>query len=174
MNEIKQENDLIQDAKALPLGADKCIVERDKVLDMLDEIIAQLPSELKQSRTIVESRNELISQARREAEGILRQAQEQAKQILRDARAKADAMVEEHAIYQESKRRCEEMVLKTQAQMDELKRISSAYVDSSLKEAEEIISKALEDVRMTRSRFAEVAVKRAASAAPSSFDQDLD
>ena len=52
--------DMIQDARALPLGADKCILERDKVLDMLDEIIAQLPSELKQSRTIVESRNELI------------------------------------------------------------------------------------------------------------------
>ena len=74
--------DLVQDARALPLGADKCIVERDKVLDMLDEIIAQLPAELKQSRTIVESRNELISQARREAEMIMRQAQEQAKQMI--------------------------------------------------------------------------------------------
>ena len=28
--------DMIQDARGLPLGADKCIVERDKVLDMLD------------------------------------------------------------------------------------------------------------------------------------------
>lgn len=155
--------DLIQDAKALPLGADKCIVERDKVLDMLDEISAQMPGEIKQARTIVLSREEIVSQARREAESILR-----------DARAKADAMVEEHAIYQESKRRCEEMVVKTQAQMEELKRISSAYVDSSLKETEEIISKALDDVRNTRSRFTAVAVKSAAASAPSSFDQDLD
>ena len=38
--------DMVQDARALPLGADKCIVERDKVLDMLDEIIGQLPVEL--------------------------------------------------------------------------------------------------------------------------------
>ena len=53
--------DFVQDARSMPLAADKCILERDKVLDMLDEIIAQLPSELKQSRTIVESRNELIS-----------------------------------------------------------------------------------------------------------------
>ena len=68
--------DMVQDARALPLGADKCILERDKVLDMLDEIIAQLPVELKQARTIVESRNELIGQARREAEGLIRQAQE--------------------------------------------------------------------------------------------------
>ena len=55
--------DMVQDARSMPLAADKCILERDKVLDMLDEIIAQLPAELKQSRTIVESRNELISQA---------------------------------------------------------------------------------------------------------------
>ena len=65
--------DMVQDARSMPLAADKCILERDKVLDMLDEIIAQLPAELKQSRTIVESRNELISQARREAEGILKE-----------------------------------------------------------------------------------------------------
>ena len=29
--------DLIQDARNAPLSADKCVVERDKVLDMLDE-----------------------------------------------------------------------------------------------------------------------------------------
>ena len=92
--------DTIQDAKSVPLAADKCIVERDRLLDMLDEIIAQLPAELKQSRTIVESRNELIGQARREAETIIRQAQE-----------RADALVKQEAIYQEAKRQCQEMVL---------------------------------------------------------------
>ena len=67
--------DMVQDARSMPLSADKCILERDKVLDMLDEIIAQLPGELKQARTIVESRNELVSQARREADGVIREAQ---------------------------------------------------------------------------------------------------
>ena len=74
--------DMIQDARALPLGADKCIVEREKVLDMLDEIIAQLPAELKQSRTIVENRNDLISQARHESENILRKAAEEAARMV--------------------------------------------------------------------------------------------
>ena len=64
--------DMVQDARSMPLAADKCILERDRVLDLLDEIIAQLPAEIKQSRTIVESRNELISQARREAEACAR------------------------------------------------------------------------------------------------------
>ena len=109
--------DMIQDARALPLGADKCILERDKVLDMLDEIIAQLPEELKQSRTIVESRNELIGQARREAEGIVRQAQQKAKEL-----------VAEEAIYQEARRQCQEMFNKTQTRIAELRKASNEYM----------------------------------------------
>ena len=134
--------DYIQDAKALPLGADKCILERDKALDMLDEIIASLPGELKQSRTIVESRNELIGQARREAEGIIRQAQEQAKQ-----------MVSKEAIYQEATRKCQEMVIQTQVQMAEIRRASNDYMDDALRRTEEAVAQSLTEVRDTRAKF---------------------
>ena len=134
--------DLVQDARALPLGADKCIVERDKVLDMLDEIIAQLPAELKQARTIVESRNELIGQARREAETLIRQAQE-----------KADQMVSEEAIYQEAKRQCHEMLAQTQNRMAELRKTSTDFMDDALRRTEEAIAISLEDMRDTRMKF---------------------
>lgn len=134
--------DLIQDARAMPLAADKCIVERDRVLDMLDEIIAQLPSELKQSRTIVESRNELISQARREAETILRQAQEQAKQMLT-----------KEAIYTEAKRRSEELAEATQNRVIQIRKAGNEYMDDALRRTEETMAKALEEVRETRMRF---------------------
>ncbi|MBR4017185.1 MAG: hypothetical protein IKK11_05170, partial [Oscillospiraceae bacterium] len=132
----------VQDARALPLGADKCILERDKVLDMLDEIIAQLPVELKQSRTIVESRNELIGQARREAENMIRQAQEQ-----------ANKMIAEETIYQEAKRQCQEMVLQTKSRMAELRRASNDYMDDALRRTEEAVAMSLEDVRDTRAKF---------------------
>lgn len=147
--------DMVQDARGLPLGADKCIVERDKVLDMLDEIIAQLPAELKQARTIVESRNELIGQARREAESLIRQAQE-----------KANQMVTEETIYQEAKRQCQEMVLQTQTRMAELRKASNDYMDDALRRTEEAISMSLEDVRDTRTKFkalVEAQEKRAAA-----------
>ena len=134
--------DMVQDARALPLGADKCILERDKVLDMLDEIIAQLPVELKQSRTIVESRNELIGQARREAENMIRQAQEQ-----------ADKMIAEETIYQEAKRQCQEMVQQTKARMADLRRASNDYMDDALRRTEEAVAMSLEDVRDTRAKF---------------------
>ena len=134
--------DLVQDARSMPLAADKCIVERDRVLDMLDEIIAQLPGELKQSRTIVESRNELITQARREAETILKQAQEQAKQ-----------MVTQEAIYQEAKRRSEELVGQTQNRINQLRKAGNEYMDDALRRTEETIAQALSEVKDTRMKF---------------------
>ena len=146
--------DMVQDARAVPLAADKCIVERDKVLDMLDEIIAQLPVELKQARTIVESRNELIGQARREAELLVRQATE-----------KAEKMITEDAIYQETKRTCQEMVEQTQSRMAQLRKVSNDYMDDALRRTEEAIALSLEDVRDTRAKFmalVEAQEKRAA------------
>ena len=134
--------DMVQDARSMPLAADKCILERDKVLDMLDEIIAQLPGELKQSRTIVESRNELISQARREAEGILKEAQEKDRQ-----------MVTREAIYAEAKKRSEELVGQTQTRINQLRKAGNEYMDESLRQTEEAISKALAEVRDTRMKF---------------------
>ena len=109
---------------------------------MLDEIIAQLPIELKQSRTIVDSRNELIGQARREAENLIRQAQEQ-----------ANKMVAEETIYQEAKRQCQEMVLQTKTRMAELRRASNDYMDDALRRTEEVVAMSLEDVRETRAKF---------------------
>jgi len=134
--------DMVQDARSMPLSADKCILERDRVLDMLDEIIAQLPGELKQSRAIVESRNELVSQARREAESILSEAREKAKQ-----------MVTKEAIYIEAKKRSEELVAQTQNRINQLRQAGNEYMDESLRQTEEVISKALAEVRDTRMKF---------------------
>ena len=134
--------DMVQDARSMPLSADKCILERDKVLDMLDEIIAQLPGELKQARTIVESRNELVSQARREADGVIREAQE-----------KASLLVTKEAIYEEAKKRSEELVSQTQNRINQLRKAATEYMDASLRETEEVISNALNEVRDTRMKF---------------------
>ena len=134
--------DMVQDARSMPLSADKCILERDKVLDMLDEIIAQLPGELKQAHTIVESRNELVSQARREADNVIREAQEKASQL-----------VTKEAIYEEAKKRSEELVSQTQNRINQLRKAANEYMDESLRQTEEVISSALNEVRDTRMKF---------------------
>ena len=137
--------DMIQDARAVPLAADKCFVERDKALDLLDEIIAQLPAELKQSRTIVESRNELIGQARREAENIIHRAREE-----------AELLVSQQVIYQEAKIKCTEMVEQTKEQIDRLQQASNEYMEESLRRTEEAITQSLNEVQMTRAKFQEL------------------
>ena len=134
--------DVIQDARAMPLAADKCILERDRILDMLDEILAQMPGEIKQARTIVESRNELIGQARREAETIMRQAQDQAR-----------AMVTKEAIYLEAKRRSEEIAEQTQRKLMQLQKACNDYMDDALRRTEETMTSALNDVRDVRTKF---------------------
>ena len=134
--------DMVQDARSMPLASDKCILERDKVLDMLDEIIAQLPAEIKQARTIVESRNELVAQARREADGILREAQE-----------KAQELVTKEGIYQEAKKRSEELVGQTQERINLLRKAANEYMDESLRQTEEVVANALNEVRETRMKF---------------------
>ena len=134
--------DMVQDARSMPLSADKCILERDKVLDMLDVIIAQLPGELKQARTIVESRNELVIQARCEADNVIREAQE-----------KANQLVTKEAIYEEAKKRSEELVSQTQNRINQLRKAANEYMDESLRQTEETISNALNEVRDTRMKF---------------------
>ena len=134
--------DLVQDARSVPLAADKCILERDKVLDILDEIIAQMPGELKQSRTIVESRNELIGQARREAENVIRNAREE-----------AERLVSQQAIYLEAKRQCMEMVEQTQAQLASLRQASTDYMVGALRQTEEAIAQSLAEVQSTAAQL---------------------
>lgn len=134
--------DMVQDARSMPLAADKCIVERDRVLDMLDEIIAQLPAEIKQSRAIVESRNELISQARREAENILRQAQDRA----------GDLVMNEEIVKQATKV-SEQIIAQAQDRAEQIKKAGNDYLDDALRRTEETIAEALRDVQDTRLKF---------------------
>ena len=134
--------DLVRDARAVPLAADKCILERDKVLDMLDEIIAQMPSELKQARTVVENRAEIVAQAKREAENLIRKAQEE-----------ADHLVSQEVIYEEAKSRCAEEIAQTKAQIASLRKISNEYMDDALRRTEEAIAQSLSEVQETRAKF---------------------
>lgn len=154
--------DMVQDARSMPLAADKCILERDRVLDLLDEIISQLPAEIKQSRTIVESRNELISQARREAESILRKANDQANEL-----------VAKEEIYKEAKKRSEELVAQTQERINQLRKAGNEYMEESLRRTEETISQALHEVQDTRMKFVAVTESQEQRRAAPNVDIDV-
>ena len=134
--------EMVQDARGVPLSSDKCVIERDRVLDLLDEISNQLPGELKQARTIVESRGEVINNAKREGENILKQAQAQAKQMVSDSE-----------IYRQAREEANAMVQAAQDRIRELKGVTNQYVDDALKQTEQAISEALNEVKESRAKF---------------------
>ena len=147
--------EMVHDAWGLPLGADKCVVERDKVLDLLDEINNQLPGELKQAKTIVESRNEVITNAKREAENILKQAEQRAKQ-----------MVSQEEIYHQAEQEANEMIRTAQQKIKELRQATNEYVDDAMKQSEEAIAQSLSELRETRNKFRALVNPQAAKPSP--------
>ncbi|MBQ1411069.1 MAG: hypothetical protein IIY94_07340 [Oscillospiraceae bacterium] len=156
--------EIIQQARSMPLSADKCIVERDRVLDQLDGISNLLPGELKQAKTIVESRSEVINNAKREAENILKQAHAQARQLIseneiyKQAKEEAEAMLkaakeEAEATVKAAKDEANATVQAAQERIRELKVVTNQYVDDALKQTEQAISEALNEVRESRAKF---------------------
>ena len=134
--------EMVQDAWSLPLGAEKCVLERDKVLDLLDEISNQLPGELKQAKTIVESRNEVITNAKHEAERILKQAEQRARQ-----------MMSQEEVYTMAKNEADEMIKNAQQKIKDLKQVTNEFVDDALSRTESAISNALNEIRESRKSF---------------------
>ena len=134
--------EMVQDAWSLPLGADKCVLERDKVLDLLDEINNQLPGEFKQAKTIVDARNEVITNAKREAEALRKSAEE-----------KARTMVEEQEVVRVARARSAEMIASAEAKSNELRRVASEYVDDIMRQAEESMSAALSTSQASHNAF---------------------
>ena len=134
--------EMVQNAWSLPLGAEKCMLERDKVLDLLDEISNQLPGELKQAKTIVESRNEVITNAKREAESILKQAEQRAQQ-----------MMSQEEVYRMAQEEADQMIKNAQQKIKELKQATNEYVDDALRRTEDSIAEALNEIKASRSSF---------------------
>ena len=149
------DNEMVQDAWSLPLGNEKCVVERDKVLDLLDEISNQLPGELKQAKTIVESRNEVITNAKREAENILKQAEQRAKQ-----------MISREEITRQAAQQADEMVKAAQQKIKELKQVTNDYVDDAMKRTEDAIAQSLSEIRESRTKFRALVNPQAAKPSP--------
>ena len=107
MELIDQLYTMVSEAWGVPLGNEKCIVERDQVLEILDEIKTAMPVELSEAKRLVSARDEFINNAKREAEGIRNQAEERAR-----------ALVDDQEIVRIAKARSNEMLASTQAKAD--------------------------------------------------------
>lgn len=133
--------EMIQDARGVPLG-DRCIIERDKALDILDEIRADLPAELKMAREIVDKRNEVISAGKRESDTIKKQAEEYAKQRVND-----------HEVVTEARKRAAEIIAGAETRSREIMKAAGAYCEDTMKRTEDALAQTTEELKRSRAQF---------------------
>lgn len=76
---------MIDEAKSAAFSSEKCIINRDEALDLLDEVRAKLPLEIKKAQELVRAREEYVSAAKKEVEKMLRQAELDAKVIVSES-----------------------------------------------------------------------------------------
>lgn len=133
---------MIDEAKNAPLSNERCVIERDKALDLLDDIKAQFPVELAEARKIVNARNEYVATAKREAEDIRRRAEIEAKQ-----------MIDTDQVMSKARQKANEVVRQAENKTRELKRSANEYCEDLLRRTEEAISEALTEARRARSSF---------------------
>src|SRR5436853_5813174 len=74
---IDKLDDLVHNAKAVPL-TDQVRIDRDEIYEILDQMRATIPDEIKQARWIVKERQEMLAEAKRECDRMLGEAREQA------------------------------------------------------------------------------------------------
>ncbi len=132
----------ISDAKGFPLSVDKCILERNNALDLLEEIRAQLPAEVAEAKRLVSAKAEVI-----------RKTKEEAERIKKDAGMEAARMVEKESIVIAAKKRAQEIIAEAEDKAAELRRASSAYADDVLRRTEETLNQSLDGVRRSRASF---------------------
>ncbi len=134
--------EMIDEAKSVPLSSDRCMLERDKALDILDDIRSRFPGEIKKARELVEKKNDYIASAMREAEEERQRAREHAERLLNN-----------EAIVLEARRLAKEMMEEADRSSRELKLAANAYCEDMLRRMEESVSDAYDEVKHSRARF---------------------
>src|SRR5215207_10028679 len=89
---IDKLDDLVHNAKGVPM-TDQVRVDKEEIYDILDQMRATIPEEIKQARWIVKERQEMLAEAEREAEGIIEDARAREREIRLGAEDYADEIL---------------------------------------------------------------------------------
>ena len=118
----------------------RCILERDELMDIVQDLKLKLPDDLKQAKWIKEDRQRILNEAQTEADDIIKAANE-----------KGISMINEHEITQQAMEQARQIIDKAKAEAKEIIDSSYNYADrlletvekvsvSSMKELEQCIS----------------------------------
>lgn len=138
---IDRIEEILDNAKGLPLTNNK-MVDPDAVYELIDEIRAQYPDELKQARWIVKERQEMLEEAEKEAN-----------RILEEARERAHALAAEQEIVRLAEAQAADILDKARNQEREIRLGAEDYADEMLANLEVNLGKLLTAVQRGRDRL---------------------
>ncbi len=117
----------------------RVIVNAEKLRAVIDDIRLNIPSEIKQARGIVADRADIITNAKREADGIIRNAEE-----------RANAMVSQEEITKLAQEKAGEIIANAQMKSREMRKAAQEFVDDIMRRADEGLTANLGEIRKTR------------------------
>ncbi|MCL2504507.1 MAG: ATPase [Coriobacteriia bacterium] len=138
---IERIEDVVDSAKNVPFTSQK-MVEPDVIFDVVEEIRAQFPDELKQARWIVKERQEMLEEAEKEAN-----------RILEEARDRAQALVSEQEVVRLAEAQAADILDKARQQEREVRLGAEDYADEMLANLEVNLGKLLTAVQRGRDRL---------------------
>lgn len=138
----------VEDAKAPALKPNMSMVDRDEILDLLDELRAQLPVELRRAKELLAAREKFVEDAKRDVERMMRQAELEAKSKVSESEILSAAREKSRGMIAHAEERCRRMY-----------QVTNEYTEDALARAEEAMQMALDEVKQSRVNF------RSASAA---------
>jgi hypothetical protein len=138
---IDKLDDLVHDAKQLRLRG-QVRVNREEIYDILDQMRATIPEDVKQARWIVKERQELLAAARREAE-----------RIVEEAGGRQTELVTEHEVTRRAELEAEEIIDGARAREREIRLGAVDYADEILNTLEVNLSTFIAAIRRGRERL---------------------
>lgn len=132
-------DEMVDKSWSLPLSGGRTVMDAERIRQIVDEIRSNLPQEVRQARAIVADRSQIIGDAKREAETIVRVAEERAK-----------AMINQDEIVRQAQAKANDLVTQAQAKSREMRKAANEYVDDLMKRTDEALTENLAELRKTR------------------------
>ena len=124
---------------AVPFAPAKRVVDVDRMRDIIDEVRNNLPDEIRESKKIVNDREQILKNAQVESETLIQTAEE-----------RANALVSEQEIVKRSQQHAAEILSAAQKSAKELTRKATLYCETILKNSEEVLGRSMADIKNTR------------------------
>ena len=139
---LDQLDELIDRSWSLPLTGGRCVVDAERVRELLDDVRLNMPTEIRQAQSIVADRAAIVEEAKKEAETIIARAEK-----------RASALVDEEEIVRQSKNRANEILQQAQQQSREMRQSAKDFVDGILKNTEDAMTTSMNEIKNTRAAF---------------------